>query len=139
MLIIATLNGCSSRYSIVSQEQLVGNPCGKLETGVNVRIRNTGKTTFSKFTLELSGDRKLIFPGLKRGELTCFKNTSTIWTNNSYNVSITKNGFTVTLIAVGTDHVGEHEINHGDITIDVFVRKTHKGFKTTAHFNVDTN
>jgi len=135
---LAILNSCSNSYDLLSQDKLAVSPCGKSETGVNVRIRNLGKITFSKFELEIPG-QKLTFSGLRGGELSCYKNISSIWTNNSYKAMITKAGYTVTLLAVGTDHVGESDIKHGDVTIEVVIKKTKKGFDSNLHFNIESD
>ena len=137
ILLLAIVDSCSTPYLIVSQHNLTGSPCGISTTGVNVRIRNKGKITFSKLTFKLSG-RNLIFSGLKSGEITCYKNTPSIWTNNSCDIVFEKKGYTMTSIEQAVDHVGEAEIKHGYVTIDVIITKNNKGFNSETHLNIES-
>jgi hypothetical protein len=135
---LAVLSGCRNPYYLESRVNLQVSPCGKSETGVNVRIRNLGKITFSKFVLRNRG-KDIVFSGLKTGELSCYENISSIWTNNQYSVMITKKRSTITLQMIGIDHVGETEIKHGNIIVDVVVTKTGNRFHSSTHWNIETN
>jgi hypothetical protein len=135
--VLATLNGCSATYYLESRVNLKVSLCGKSETGVNIRIRNSGKITFSKFVFK-NADQVIVFSGLRSGELSCYQNISSIWTNNAYSVMITKKRSTVTLEIIGIDHIGETQIKHGDVTVDVVVEKTRNGFHSNTHWNIET-
>jgi hypothetical protein len=115
-----------SRFLIVGQEQLSAYPCVTSDKGVNVRISNTGHTSFTKFAIDL-GNNKVYFSGLKPYEVTCYKNVSSLWSNNSYDIYFSKQlGYEQTLMIKAIDHVGETEIKEGNVTIEVAIKKHKK-------------
>jgi hypothetical protein len=126
IVLLAILDGCSTSYKIVSQEELSNYPCLESKNGVNIRIRNTGNITFSKFSVLCEG-KEMFFPGLKRGEVSCYKNMPYVWSNNSYGVFFSKQkGYVKTLMLRPADHLGESKVDQGYLTIDIIVSESNK-------------
>ena len=44
----------------------------------------------------------------------------------------------MTSIEQAVDHVGEAEIKHGYVTIDVIITKNNKGFNSETHLNIES-
>ena len=131
------ISSCSIPYIIVNQEEIKDCPCQKLNTGVNVRIRNVSKTTFTKVVLHV-GENNVMFAGLKRKETTSYKNIPSIWTNNSMDILFSKQpGYVKTLLIVATDHIGESQLTHGTVTIDIDITKSSHS-PAIIHLNIDS-
>jgi len=125
LLMASFLLGCQTPYHIVGQDQIANSPCITADSGVNIRIKNNGKIAFTKVVLK---DTKsgLEFPGLKPGQVSCYKNRSSLWSNPSLDIQMSKqDGYIQTLMLLATDHVGESQIRHGYITIVITITKVH--------------
>ena len=129
--------GCGPKFLTTNQDQLSVCPCATSDKGVNVRIRNTGHIAFTKFSIEL-GNNKVYFAGLKPNEITCYKNIPSLWSNNSYNIYLSKqSGYVQTLMMTAIDHIGETEIKQGNITIEVALKKHEGKFVSEIHYVSD--
>jgi hypothetical protein len=82
---------------VTAQKNLVNNPCGEKEKGVNVRLTNADTSPITKFLLIVHG-KKYVFDRCDPGETTCYKNLPYIYTENSYDIESFRspgNGFNV--------------------------------------------
>jgi hypothetical protein len=78
------------------------------------------------------------FPGLKKGEASCYKNIPYIWTNNSCDILFSKQeGYVQTLMLTGVDQVGETKITHGYVTLEVTVTKSKKQLNASTKIAID--
>lgn len=131
---LIAFSSCSTPYLIVPQEKLSDYPCQERNTGVNVRIKNNGKIAFTKFSIQIDG-QEMFFSGLRKGEISCYKNIPYLWSNNSYNIFLSKQeGYLSKLMLRPADHVGESRINQGYLTLNVVISKSKNG--TTAVVNI---
>ena len=132
-------SNCSTPFRIIPQSQLKDFPCNEFKSGVNLRIKNAGKVSFTELEV-LFDNKNILFPGLKKGDSSCYKNIPFIWSNNSLDVLFSKQqGFTQTLMLLATDHIGETKIEHGYVTISVIVIKFKGQLKASTQLLIDKN
>lgn len=114
--------GCKTSYLITTQDEINDSPYGTSDYGVNLRVKNAGKIAFSKIVVKYK-DKDILFAGLKPGEVTCYKNLPSIWTNMSVEVFFSKQPeYYMKLTGVAIDHQSEKLITHGYATINIAVK-----------------
>jgi hypothetical protein len=126
IVIVTFITSCKTGYIITTQNELNGRyPCLISDTGVNVRVRNAGKITFSKIAIKY-GKEVMFFEGLKPGGITCYKNVPAIWTANNVDVFFSKqHGYDLKLENLMTDQIGEKELTFGNVTIEIKIIESH--------------
>lgn len=83
---MAAMWSCKGPSIVISPEnEIKPFPYLAENTGVNVRIKNTGNLAFTYFSIKLDNGY-YTFRGLKPGEVSAYKAIPYLWTNNSCSV-----------------------------------------------------
>lgn len=116
-ILIACLGWISCASSKIALKPATDCVCGSKDSGVDVRVRNTGTRPFSSFSIKIKG-HSYSFEGLNPGQTSCYQNLPFVWSINEYIVWYErKSGSMKGAMSRPYDYIGERKYDTGHLTI----------------------